>query len=487
MKTISKDEFRQIVERTGQPARVVAKSLENRGHTLEGLDEFRNSAAKAPVRSTFTQKLLSATESLKDYATAPVEAASQGLAFGAAKVLGNERVQQNLRPELLENVEQAGKTARVGLPIIAGIATGGAGLLPAAAAVGAAGATGQLAKEGSEAILGEQKTLKDFTIDPLVAGAFDATLDVATAGLFKGLGAAGRALGSKTGLKEGARKSIAKALRPTTDANKAKTAKIADKLIDQPLSKTFAVTRKGLEENVKAEKQIAGEAIDTLGPLKGKTPVSQIVDFLEQEKQQFVAGGKIVDEDGVSQIDAVQNVFRQYGENIDDEVLRTVRRIFDRTVDEGKGFQKTLKEGSGLNIKKTAANRIRGILADAHPEVAKVNKEYNFWSDLDEVISATNQRTTGQTGFKGFLAGLAGAGSGRGSVNSALRFAVFRGLANAFDSPAWNLVSAKVKSKLATSLAEGNFAKVLSVLDEEMTQRIGKAGIQTVTAPLKTE
>lgn len=374
--------------------------------------------------------------------------------------------------------------------VVGAIAGGGAGLPtgPGAVAAGSAGAgagaaLGEMARKGANEMMG----IGDKTT-PMQ--------DVQDIG-FQGLTGALSELGGSTllygaskllpkfagGLKESAKQSIQKVLAPTTKANKYTAEKLSGEILERPVSDTFALTRKGMQTKAGVAKEAAGEAINDFGTLQGKTPVKTILDALEAEKNAFMAGGKVVDPDSVAQIESVQQIFSQYGDEIDDETMRAVRRIFDSKVAKGKGFQKTLTEGSKLDVQKTASNKIRGILAEKNPDLAKLNKEYSFWANLEDVLEATNQRTVGQDGLVTNLATIGGAVSGNGLQNTLTRALGFRLVAEAARSTGFRLASAKIKNQIADALVQGSFVKLITALEGLPVRAASQAVGQQILPP----
>lgn len=265
-------------------------------------------------------------------------------------------------------------------------------------------------------------------------------------------------------LKKSAEADVNKVLSPTTKPNKITASKVAPQLLDRPVGDTFALTRKGLEEKAVAGKESAGNAINDYGDIKGSTKTGDVVGALESEKAQYSAGGKVVNQDAVDKIKKVQDIIAQYGDTIDNNTLRDVRRIFDTEIQRSKGFQLPPSEGSLIDAKKVASDKIRGILADAHPDLAKLNKEYTFWSNLNKVIGDTNTRTTGQSGLIDNLATMGGALSGHGAIDIAAKALTFRWIAAGVRSTGWRLASARVKNSLADAIASDDFEKANNVL-----------------------
>lgn len=268
-------------------------------------------------------------------------------------------------------------------------------------------------------------------------------------------------------LKTSAEESIQKALGATTLANKATAASLAPEILARPFSETSALSRTGLEAKAAEAKAIVGEGYNQMGPLKGSTPTQPIVDALEKEKAQFMAGGKVVDVAGHNQVTAIQKLVTDYGDTIDNQTLREVRQIFDKQVARSKGgFALPPDEGTALDVKRSASNVFRKTLGKENPDFDALNKQYTFWSNLEKVIGDTNKRTAPQTGFTKDVATLAGAASGHGVVNIALKAMTFRWLSSAVKSTGWRLTSARIKNSIADSLSKGNFKNTQTILKE---------------------
>jgi len=130
-----------------------------------------------------------------DYLNAPGDAATGLINKGLSKLnipgLSDLAGKTQEVQQLPENLRQAGDTLGVAIPVAAGIATGGASLPVMAGVDFAAGAAGSLVNNALGAAGGEDKTLKDFTVDPLVSGgvnaAAGAALGLAGKGIKKGV------------------------------------------------------------------------------------------------------------------------------------------------------------------------------------------------------------------------------------------------------------------------------------------------------------
>lgn len=301
---------------------------------------------------------------------------------------------------------------------------------------------------------------------PVGAGAKAAAKPIA-----RGFVGASRALGTalepvEQGLRESAEKGVKQVLGATTKSAKLESERLAPELLNRPMKETFALTRKGMEAKATAGRELAGEAIDDLGELPGNTKVKTLIDALEAEKDQFVIDGVAVNPDAIENISSMQRLFEQYGDEVSNESLRKVRRLLDEKVYGAKGSFPTVAEGSKLDAQKMAADTIRGILAEAHPDLAKLNKEFTFWKNLEDVLQKTNLRTGSQSaGLVKNLATVAGAASAMEPTSMATRALLFRAISTVVGSPGWKLLSAKAKSKLADLIAASRFVEAAKILE----------------------
>ena len=107
-------------------------------------------------------------------------------------------------------------------------------------------------------------------------------------------------------------------------------------------------------------------------------------------------------------------------------------------------------------------------LAKEFPDIAKLNAEYNFWSNVKDVTEATILRTKGQGEPLGRQIG-EGAGLIAGAVLGGLGKAVtgllsLHFLKAAVTSPIWRNTSGIVRQNIADLLASGQTEKVLDIL-----------------------
>ena len=264
---------------------------------------------------------------------------------------------------------------------------------------------------------------------------------------------------------------ITKALAPTKIETKATTQKIASEVSERGI---LSFTRQGLLNKAQTAIIKVGDKFDEVLASIPKTKtvnVKPIVDSLEASKRQFkvLEKGKeiIVEPEAIKRIDEVKDILSQFGNKVSFESLRGLRQIWDRTVAQSKGFVKTVDEGTKLDIKKRATNAIRKELAEASPDLAKLNAEFTFWKRLENVVGETIKRTQPQKGATekvaqsvGFIAGFSKAGL----AVPILVGEAARSLVRLTSTTAWRTVSASLKVKLAKAIESGNTKNITEII-----------------------
>jgi len=291
----------------------------------------------------------------------------------------------------------------------------------------------------------------------------------------KGLKAAGSAGAEAL---SGAKGALAQSLRASAEKNvsqallqgggtkqaKAIVERITPEILERPAKDTFALTKSGLAEKSAIAKEAAGDAISNFGKLKGDLSPKQIIDKLEDAKKPYIVDGKVIDEGAIKRIDEIKETFTQFGDSVSKEGLREIRRTFDKQISESKGFFQDINSGTTLKIKKIASDEIRGLLAQAEPDLAKLNKQFNFFANLNDVAEQTLARTKPHKQFMSTMIGAAGAASGGTVVDAAVRGTVFKYLTEAVNGPGWKLTTARVKNSIAKALGDNNPVEVANGL-----------------------
>lgn len=282
-----------------------------------------------------------------------------------------------------------------------------------------------------------------------------------TGGLLGHLGGGSGALGKS------ATEDITKVLAPTGKADKLITQKIAPELAKSGI---VSASREGLLSKYQALQGTAGDALeagyDAL-PKDAQVEVGGLFDTLQQKIDKLTVNGSVPSA-ALPKVNALQGMMKDLanigietspdGSKVFADVgnVRQLRQILDGTI--SKNFGLTELDGATKAAQKTLANSIRGAFAQQYPDIAKLNKDFSFWSDATKVLQNTIDRKTGQTGLlrKGIAEGL-GAASGLTAGHPVIGAGIGRILSDFVSSPAYHTVNALLKTKIATAFEKGDY------------------------------
>ncbi len=185
---------------------------------------------------------------------------------------------------------------------------------------------------------------------------------------------------------------------------------------------------------------------------------------------------------------AAQEAATQGTDDVSAFSIRSFKQLLDKVIGEKKGgFGLTGAETDKLYAQKMAANAMRNVLNDDHPNIAKLNKEFNFWSNVQRVVGDTVKRTKSQGSLGEDIAEGTGAVVGavtKGTFGNVLLTATgLRLLKRAISSPAWRMVSGIVKDSLADALASGKTQTVLEIANRIINAHASGAIPESQTSP----
>jgi hypothetical protein len=277
-------------------------------------------------------------------------------------------------------------------------------------------------------------------------------------GLGKVLNALGKVKGAAAAkIKQSAIDMMTKALKPTTNEMKAKTAKIVEEALERGVSGTASKIEAVSGSNKQRAWNNLDEALGLLPPDKKQSTVPIIKELAERQKQ-FMVDGVVVDKNSYEAINEVGDLILEFGDEIPSASLNKVRQLLDKmTYGAGKVYGKTLKEGTEANAQKELADIIRAEFAKENPDIAKLNKEYSFWATLNEVINKTIQRTKPQSGTSDAITAItAGAGLATGGLDTAIKAGLFtKYFQKLIASTYWKSVSAVQRNRIADLISSG--------------------------------
>lgn len=261
-----------------------------------------------------------------------------------------------------------------------------------------------------------------------------------------------------------AEKSMSQALGATTKDLKQLSNRIVPDLVERG---TTGLTRKSLLDKFRAS---AGDVRANLDEALSKVPadlkvdVTKAYDQLEGLKADHLIqtkGGDLApaNEAAQSTIGAIDKL-QQSLAGLDPSFgsVRKFRQILDKQVTAGnRTFGRTIKEGTVLDVTREGANVIRNVLAEASPDIAKLNKELSFWLNAKQVLEATVERTASQATPLGVTmsdaAGTAGGIARGGGIGKAfLSGKTLAAVKSIFQSTGFRTGGALVKSRLANAL-----------------------------------
>lgn len=355
---------------------------------------------------------------------------------------------------------------------------------PAAKAAEGAGMLSRLA--GSTALKGAgigygTGVSSDLAQGKSVSESFTPDINKAVGTVAGGLtgGLLGRASGGAGVLEKGAQKNIYDVLAPTTKVNKQITQKIAPELAQKT---PIAMTRQGLLTKYQALQDEAGQKLEGAYealPQNAKFEVTGLFDTVQKKIDDLTINGAVPSA-AQAKVNALQNMMKDLanlGMETNDNLINKglpgvhggINQVFSdvanvrklrQLLDQGKrNFSFTDLDSANQGAQKFLANSIRDEFGKQFPDIAKLNKEYSFWSKASKVLSDTIERKTGQSGIvrkmgEGALGALAGIPSGHPIIGSA----IWTGLAELIHSPVWKTTGALTKSRLSTLMQKGDEA-----------------------------
>lgn len=285
-----------------------------------------------------------------------------------------------------------------------------------------------------------------------------------------------------TALQDSAVRSMERAINPTRIDTKAKTAKVVPEMLEKRI---WEPSLEKLEARAAGNRAVAGENVgEALAPHGHKyRDTMQLVDELEKSKAEYQDVNRMgesvtIDPQRVQAIQDLQDTLMNYGDKISVDSIVKVRRVWDDVVDAARGF---IQPDLGTKITAWAAREGRSVLADellqAVPDIGKVNAEYSFWKNIEDVASASVDRRVGQNrGLMPTIAGGAGAVVGEAvmggaglpakAVSAAVGAKTFASLKKLFDSPGYQMWSAVQKQRLADALMASDAGRIRGLIHQ---------------------
>lgn len=317
-----------------------------------------------------------------------------------------------------------------------------------------------------------------------IVGAMAAGTDEAKAGAAAAVDKTGQAVSAvgdaaSGALKDSAANDFMKIMNPTTKPTKFVAQKVAPELADRGV---VAATQAKLFSKVIEAKQTAGQALDSAWskiPDGTTLPTAPILDAIDRAKSKFVVDNVDVLPAATGKIDELKGIIQQFGDDVSPQSLRQTRQIFDEIVDRSAGYAgKDLAETSRVFAQKQVANAIRRSIGDAYPDIKKLNAEFSFWSNVEDVLGAKELRDVGKSlTLRDLMAGSTGATLGGmkfgGLVGGPIGAAVGPLVLRFAQSTAWRTTSAAVKTKIANLISAGEPVQAAVIIRGLLPEKAG--------------
>ncbi|MCX6551172.1 MAG: hypothetical protein NTY02_09250 [Acidobacteria bacterium] len=190
----------------------------------------------------------------------------------------------------------------------------------------------------------------------------------------------------------------------------------------------------------------------------------------------------VIDPKRYKQVEKLEALMTFHGDELTLEQARGLRQVWDRV-----GYPKTgslpasVKDVAEKWANRQLGNVLRKELAATHPDLHTINKEFSFWSGLEDVLDDTIQRTKGASHIientAAVASGAVTAATG-GMTAGAGVMALTKGLSALVRSPRWSSATAQAKNALADAIASGQAERVNGAMANILKgtpQRGGKA------------
>ena len=249
--------------------------------------------------------------------------------------------------------------------------------------------------------------------------------------------------------------SVERALNPTTKRAKQLTQKIAPWVIERnmvwSLEDLWEQAQKGMEDFWSK----IGEYIDANG-IKWEIDTNKLTKIFDDINIDYNPQWKVVNPQVQNITDWFKNILKQYGNKIDWEDAKLLMKAWDNVVYSTKWWIQTEDLALSNQFRKKGADVIRSELAKSNPDLAKLNKEYSFFSNLKEVIDATAMRKTGQVWWLERMATVIWAAwwlSSGWLISALWSWLAMKYFIWLVRSPYWNTLSASIKNKIANMIS----------------------------------
>jgi len=300
---------------------------------------------------------------------------------------------------------------------------------------------------------------------------------ITAAGLQAVIPSAPRATGV---LREGAERSVARSLRPTTTEAKTEAARLAPQMLERGVGGTQAgMLREAQREVGRIGPQIGAEV--TSRAQRGVTVKTS--EFLKdmraarlrsQGASEGISGAIPGTGPILKRLDELEAFALKQGDEIPIDHAQAIKRTWDDIVSKsglyGRHADAAPTDRAAAWVYREGASAMRRLISLESPTLARLNTEFGFWKGLEDVLSATALRTQGQgaamtqTLTGGFGGAIVGGATGS-TIQGFMGMAAMSALTRMVQSPLFrSRVAGPLKMKLADALSAGDQGLVLQAI-----------------------
>ncbi len=259
-------------------------------------------------------------------------------------------------------------------------------------------------------------------------------------------------------LRESARANIELALNPTKARTKQLTQKISWEFGEKQIGGSLQSIKETAEKGREQRWQAIGEYLEK-NTIQWNVGTKNLNSMFDDINSIYNPWDKVVNPQIQSVTDTFKSILTQYWDDIPWQEAKALMKAWDNVVYSTKWSLQTSDMAMANQFRKKGADHIRKVLAEANPDLSKLNKEFSFYSNLAEVVDSTLQRKTWQKGWLETLAWVAGAAWGIaawGVLPTVVSGLWLRNLISLTKSARWNTLSAKLKNRIANMISKGN-------------------------------
>lgn len=220
----------------------------------------------------------------------------------------------------------------------------------------------------------------------------------------------------------------------------------------------------GLAEKAEGLSTLYGKKIDDYFkklPADAKEQTRPIIDKLVELGNKYIVDGVVQNKPAVEAIKSTMENITKLGNEVSSGAFRKLRQIWDEHYDVTK---QSIDDISAYTKKaqRLGADAIRDEFAKTRPDLDKINKEFNFWSNVQKLGEYTTSKAKGvlSAGIGATVGGIMGAESGQGALGKiggagagiVVGSILGKNAIEFMKSPAWKSASSVAKYKLAEAI-----------------------------------